>query len=209
MQYVKGKALIRANRVSLLLGGQPIQELERYVELVKWITLTRIPQTSAVAKKGYAYKLTFDYKTPTQARARVNTIFQRLFFAGYAVDFKILQCLTVNPRASRFPGEKQKYMDEADIRRVEWDDGDKKDESIQRDLFTLIQCIEIYNAVRCTETYDAASAQKDFLVATAPVILDMANRKLEDDNRRKELKTVWPKKPYKGILTIGNIATLY
>ena len=174
MQYVKGKALIRANRVSLLLGGQPIQELERYVELVKWITLTRIPQTSAVAKKGYAYKLTFDYKTPTQARARVNTIFQRIFFAGYAVDFKILQCLTVNPRASRFPGEKQKYMDEADIRRVEWDDGDKKDESIQRDLFTLIQCIEIYNAVRCTETYDAASAQKDFLVATAPVILDMA-----------------------------------
>ena len=100
-------------------------------------------------------------------------------------------------------------MDEADIRRVEWDDGDKKDESIQRDLFTLIQCIEIYNAVRCAETYDAASAQKDFLVATAPVILDMANRKLEDDNRRKELKTVWPKKPYKGILTIGNIATLY
>ena len=49
MQYVKGKALIRANRVSLLLGGQPIQELERYAELVKWITLTRIPQPSAVA----------------------------------------------------------------------------------------------------------------------------------------------------------------
>ena len=209
MQHVKGKALIRGKRVSLLLGGQPIQELERYAELVKWITLTRIPQTSAVAKKGYAYKLTFDYKTPTQARARVNTIFQRIFFAGYAVDFKILQCLTVNPRASHFPGEKQKYMDEADLRRVEWDDGDKKDESIQRNLFTLIQCIDIYNAIRSEEAYDAVTAQKDFLFATAPVILDMANRKLEDDNRCKELKTLWPKKPYNGILTIGNIASLY
>lgn len=209
MQYVKGKALIRGMRVSLLLGGQPIQELERYAELVKWITLKRIPQTSAVAKKGYAYKLTFDYKTPTQARARVNTIFQRILFAGYAVDFIILQCLTETPRASRFPGEKQKYMDEADLRSVEWDDGDKKDEFIQKDLFTLIQCIEIYNTVRSAEAYDAATAQTDFLVATAPVILDMANRKLEDDNRRKELKTLWPQKPYKGILTIGNVASLY
>lgn len=209
MQYVKGKALIRAKRVSLLLGGQPIQELERYAELVKWITLTRIPQPSAVSKKGYAYKLTFDYKTPTQARARVNTIFQRILFAGYAVDFTILQCLTETPRASHFPGEKQKYMDEADIRRVEWDDGDKRDKFIQEDLFHLMKCIEIYNTFRNVETYDPATAQKDFLVATSPIILDMADRKLEDDNRRKELKTVWPKKPYKGILTIGNIATLY
>lgn len=209
MQYVKGKALIRGKRVSLLLGGQPIQELERYAELVKWLTLKRIPQPSAVSKKGYAYKLTFNYKTPTQARARVNTIFQRILFAGYAVDFTILQVLTETPRASRFPGEKQKYMDEADLRRVEWDDGDQKDESIQRDLFTLIQCIEIYNTVRSAEAYDAATAQTDFLVATAPVILDMANRKLEDDNRRKELKTLWPQKPYKGILTIGNVASLY
>ena len=209
MQHVKGKALIRGKRVSLLLGGQPIQELERYAELVKWITLKKIPQTSMVAKKGYAYKLTFDYKTPVQARARVNTIFQRILFAGYAVDFIILQSLTETTRVSRFPGEKQKYMDEADLRSVEWDDGDKKDEFIQKDLFTLIQCIEIYNTVRSTEAYDAATAQTDFLVATAPVILDMANRKLKDDNRRRELKTLWPKKPYKGILTIGNVASLY
>ena len=209
MQYVKGKALIRAKRVSLLLGGQPIHELERYVELVKWITFREIRKPSAVSKRGYDYKLTFDYETPTQARARVNTIFQRILFAGYAVDFTILQCLTGSPRASHFPREKQKYMDEADLRRVEWDDGDKKDESMQKVLFTLMQCIEIYNMVRCNEAYDAATAQKDFLVATAPVILDMANRKLEDDNRRKELKTVWLKKPYKGILTIGNVATLY
>lgn len=209
MQYVKGKALIRAKRVSLLLGGQPIQELERYAELVKWLTLTRIPQPSAVAKKGYAYKLTFDYKTPTQARARVNTIFQRILFAGYAVDFTILQSLTETPRASHFPGENQKYMDEADLQRVEWNDAGKRDEFIQKDLFTLMQCIEIYNTVRSAEAYDAATAQQDFLFATAPIILDMANRKFEDDNRRKELKTLWPKKPYKGILTIGNVASLY
>ena len=72
-----------------------------------------------------------------------------------------------------------------------------------------MQFIEIYNTVRSTESYDAATAQRDFLIATAPVILDMANRKFEDDNRRKELKTVWPKKPYEGILTIGSVATLY
>lgn len=209
MQYVKGKALIRANRVSLLLGGQPIQELERYVELVKWITFKEVRKPSAVSKRGYDYKLTFDYKTPTQARARVNTIFQRILFAGYPVDFKILQCLTDTPRASHFPEEKQKYMDEADMRRVEWDDGDKRDKFIQEDLFHLMKRIEIYNTFRNVEAYDPATAQKDFLVATAPIILDMADRKLEDDNQRKELKTLWPQKPYNGILTIGNIASLY
>lgn len=72
-----------------------------------------------------------------------------------------------------------------------------------------MQCIEIYNTIRSTEAYDAATARRDFLIAAAPVLLDMADRKLEDDDRRKELKTVWRKKPYKGILTIGNVASLY